>query len=131
MPGLFVLAALALAARAAVPAGTVQIPSSVDGRMQPALLHFPENISRPVPLLVHLHTWSARYNASSNIEEAFEEASKRGWVILSPDFRGVNDHPEACASRLASSSMRWPSPGRGRRAIRGESSCLEALAAGT
>lgn len=77
---------------------TVQIRSSLDGQMQSALLHIPpEAKAGPVPLLVHLHSWSADYKSSSKMEEA----RRSGWAFVSPDFRGPNNRPEACASRLA------------------------------
>ena len=53
------------------------------------------------PLLVHLHSWSATYDKSSEIEVALDAAKQRGWIFLSPDFRGPNQRPEACASKLA------------------------------
>ena len=53
------------------------------------------------PLLVHLHSWSATYDKSSEIEVALVAARERNWIFLSPDFRGVNEKPEACASKFA------------------------------
>jgi dipeptidyl aminopeptidase/acylaminoacyl peptidase len=77
------------------------IPSSRDGAPQPAILIVPEAVTGPAPLLVHLHSWSANYKSSGGMDEALSEAQKRGWIFLSPDFRGPNDRPEACASDLA------------------------------
>lgn len=82
-------------------AETVEIRSTLDGTAQPALVDLPEAQAKPVPLLVHLHSWSSRFNTSNNFEEIRAEARKRGWAFISPDFRGVNDHPEACGSELA------------------------------
>jgi len=83
-------------------AETIQIGSSLDGRMQPALLYTPPATqSAPAPLLVHLHSWSATYDKSGQLQEALEESRKRGWVFLSPNFRGPNNQPEACGSRYA------------------------------
>ena len=85
----------------ALLAAEVEIVSSMDGARQPAIADWPANSDRPVPLLVHLHSWSARYNNSNNFEDIRAEAQRRGWAFVSPDFRGVNDHPEACGSELA------------------------------
>lgn len=98
-------AVAALAADASVaPAIEVSIPSSKDGSAQPALLYVPPQAKTggaAVPLLVHLHSWSANYKASESLREAIQEAEKRNWVLVSPDFRGPNSRPEACASELA------------------------------
>jgi pimeloyl-ACP methyl ester carboxylesterase len=32
-------------------------------------------------------------------------AKQRGWVMIAPAFRGINNHPEACASDLASQDI--------------------------
>ncbi|HWQ55950.1 MAG TPA: alpha/beta fold hydrolase [Bryobacteraceae bacterium] len=80
----------------------VEIPSTEDGARQPALLYVPPGGSRPaVPLLVFLHSWSADYRTSEALKEALDECRERGWAFLSPDFRGPNNRPEACASKLA------------------------------
>lgn len=85
----------------ALAAANVEIPSSLDGAKQPALVDLPPAGSGPAPLLVHLHSWSSRFDTSNNFEEIRAEARRRGWAFVSPDFRGVNDHPEACGSELA------------------------------
>lgn len=84
------------------PAGVteVAIESTLDGVSQPAWFQ-PAASSQPAPLLVHLHTWSARFDNSGSILEAVTEAARRGWTFISPDFRGANNRPEACASRWA------------------------------
>jgi poly(3-hydroxybutyrate) depolymerase len=81
-------------------AAEVEIRSTLDGARQPAVVDLPA-AAGPVPLLVHLHSWSSRYNTSNNFDEIRAEAARRGWAFVSPDFRGVNDHPEACGSELA------------------------------
>jgi pimeloyl-ACP methyl ester carboxylesterase len=48
---------------------------------------------------VLLHTWSFDLNQRHRTVEA--EAARRGWLLLEPNFRGRNDHPEACGSALA------------------------------
>ena len=95
------LLALLVGCSAALLAGNVQIRSSVDGALQPALVDLPEAGSGAVPLLVHLHSWSSRFDTSNNFAGIRAEAKQRGWALVSPDFRGVNDHPEACGSELA------------------------------
>jgi pimeloyl-ACP methyl ester carboxylesterase len=89
-----------------VPASEVTITSSGDGTPQPALFYVPRGAllsgkSSPVPLLVFLHSWSSDYRSSENMPEALKECRQRGWVFISPDFRGPNSRPEACASDLA------------------------------
>jgi dipeptidyl aminopeptidase/acylaminoacyl peptidase len=99
------LAAICLMVGISATAAEVQIRSTKDGTQQPALLEVPEGAknasSSPVPLLVHLHSWSADYKNSSLMSEAQQAARQRGWVFLSPNFRGPNNRPEACGSELA------------------------------
>ena len=92
---------LLLAGAAALGAENVEIRSSLDGAAQPAVVDLPEAGSPPAPLLVHLHSWSSRFDTSNNFADIRAEAKQRGWAFVSPDFRGVNDHPEACGSELA------------------------------
>jgi uncharacterized protein (TIGR02246 family) len=79
----------------------VQIRSSADGTLQPSFLSLPDSLdpARPTALAVLLHTWSFDYTQRHPSIEAGARA--RGWVLLAPNFRGRNDHPEACGSRLA------------------------------
>ena len=80
---------------------TVQIPSSIDGSLQPAYLSIPANAKTgPAPLVVHLHSWSAHFDSTDSLEAAIEETQKRGWILVAPDFRGPNDKPAAGASKL-------------------------------
>lgn len=78
------------------------IKSTADGTDQPCYLTLPKGIessSRPTPLVVLLHPWSF---GVEHRQESFEaEAVRRGWILLVPDFRGPNDHPEACGSLKA------------------------------
>jgi dipeptidyl aminopeptidase/acylaminoacyl peptidase len=79
----------------------VMVTSSIDRTAQPSYLYLPANINdnKKRPLVVLLHTWS------NDLEQRFEplerEVARRGWILLEPNFRGRNDHPEACASPLA------------------------------
>ncbi|MEP7361742.1 MAG: prolyl oligopeptidase family serine peptidase [Acidobacteriota bacterium] len=80
---------------------TVSIPATSDGAMQPAVVWFPTGISTPVPLVVHLHSWSSHFDSSEAWRLALKEAQKRNWAFVGPEFRGPNDRPEACASPTA------------------------------
>ncbi|MBS1827502.1 MAG: prolyl oligopeptidase family serine peptidase [Acidobacteria bacterium] len=79
---------------------TTAFAADVDINGQKAILDIPQGAG-PFPLLVHLHSWSASYNNSSELKIIRDEAARRHWVFLSPDFRGPNDRPEACGSDLA------------------------------
>ena len=79
---------------------TVSIVSSRDGTEQKALFYAPPEAapapgSTPVPLLVALHTWGGDY------QQLAEAPKDRRWAMITPDFRGPNIRPEACASPLA------------------------------
>jgi acetyl esterase/lipase len=78
----------------------ITIESTLDGVAQPAWF-LPAPSAHAAPLFVHLHTWSARFDNSGSILEAVTESERRGWNFISPDFRGANNRPEACASRWA------------------------------
>lgn len=82
---------------------TVNIRSTLDGSGQPALFYAPpkESPNRALPLVVHLHSWSAHYDKSTGLEDALAECKERKWVCIAPEFRGPNNRPDACASRLA------------------------------
>lgn len=77
----------------------VRITSSADGSEQPALFHNP-GAEEKRPLLVALHSWSDNYTQKAGIPYALW-AVRNGWVFIHPDFRGVNDKPQATASELA------------------------------
>jgi len=79
---------------------TVTIVSSMDGSEQKALFYFPpesapDQKGDPVPLLAQLHTWSYSYIQCAEYPKA------KKWAMIAPDFRGPNNRPEACASKLA------------------------------
>jgi poly(3-hydroxybutyrate) depolymerase len=80
----------------------VEVLSTADGSLQPSYLILPPNY-RPdggrLPVVVALHSWSATLEQRyAGLETAVGE---RGWIYLFPNFRGMNDKPEACASDLA------------------------------
>ncbi len=80
----------------------IVIPSTIDGVPQTCYVIEPDGFALdgpPVPLLVALHTWSGNVEQRDLPREA--AAEKRGWLYLAPDFRGVNNRPEACGSELA------------------------------
>jgi dipeptidyl aminopeptidase/acylaminoacyl peptidase len=88
-----------------VPAGRLRIhvPSSLDGSVQDSYLTLPSSArakpSKRRPLAVLLHTWSN--DLEQRQPEVEVEAEARDWLLLAPNFRGRNDHPEACGSRYA------------------------------
>jgi len=76
-----------------------QFKSTADGTNQEAILIVPrESINGPIPLVVNLHSWSADLNQRSDLEQLVPD---RGWIYLAPNFRGVNQTPQACGSLLA------------------------------
>ncbi len=78
----------------------IKVKSTLDQSLQPSLIWVPESAkTTPAPLLVFLHSWSGNYKQDN--AKWLNEARKRGWIYLHPDFRGVNQQPEACGSRLA------------------------------
>lgn len=79
----------------------VNIPSSVDGAMQPAYF-YRSTSSEPQPLVVSLHTWSGDYRQSDPLSEL---AKARGWNYIHPDSRGPNNRPDACLSDLVISDI--------------------------
>lgn len=78
----------------------IEVKSSLDQSLQPSLLWAPESAkATPTPLFVFLHSWSGNYK--QNNVKWLKQAQQRGWIYLHPNFRGVNQQPEACGSRLA------------------------------
>ena len=53
----------------------------------------------PKPLLIALHSWSGDYTQANPAYGIW--CISKGWVLMHPDFRGVNQRPEACGSELA------------------------------
>ncbi|MFN8573044.1 MAG: prolyl oligopeptidase family serine peptidase [Gemmatimonadaceae bacterium] len=77
----------------------IEVQSSIDGSLQPSYLYLPAKPVSPAPLAVLLHTWSFDLEQRDSTVE--QEAEARGWILLAPNFRGRNDHPQACGSPVA------------------------------
>ena len=58
-----------------------------------------------MPLLVCVHSWSAHFDKYDGLNELIQGAVRRGWAVISPEFRGPNSRPEACASDLATQDV--------------------------
>ena len=79
----------------------IQVTSSIDRTTQPSYLFLPPNpiTSFKPPLVVLMHSWS--YGMEQRHVDLEADAARRGWILLEPNFRGRNDHPDACGSKLA------------------------------
>lgn len=80
----------------------IEVRSTADGSMQPSYLAVPASsadASGGMPLVVMLHTWNSDLEARYTRIES--DVVPRGWLALTPNFRGQNNHPEACGSLLA------------------------------
>jgi len=102
LAGCFALAVLVAEVGSAAERIRISVDSSIDGSPQPSYLVLPDNYgddSTERPLLVSLHSWSGDLEQRNRPLE--ELANRRGWIVLCPNFRGRNDHPEACGSDLA------------------------------
>jgi dienelactone hydrolase len=75
----------------------VDIPSSVDGSIQPAYF-FTAKGTEPRPLVVSLHTWSGSFEQKDDISLICRDKNIH---YIHPDFRGPNRTPSACCSDLA------------------------------
>jgi lysophospholipase L1-like esterase/pimeloyl-ACP methyl ester carboxylesterase len=75
----------------------VEIPSPADNTVQKAYFYRAEG-AQPRPLIVSLHTWSGDYTQNDPLAL---EIMARGYNYIHPDFRGVNNRPEATGSALA------------------------------
>lgn len=74
----------------------VQIKSSADSAVQNAWFYKSKKNS-PQPLVISLHTWSGNYMQEDPLAK---EVALRDWNYIHPDFRGANNHPDACGSAL-------------------------------
>jgi dipeptidyl aminopeptidase/acylaminoacyl peptidase len=95
---LFLIAFAAHAAEAPT-LSEAKVVSSLDKQEQPVRYFYPAKGNGPRPLLVSLHSWSGDYTQDHS--KWLAEAAARDWAFLEPNFRGINDHPEACGSKLA------------------------------
>lgn len=74
--------------------------SGLDGSRQPILYWAPEKASTtPTPLFVFLHSWSSDFTQDNS--KWLRECVSNQWIWLHPNFRGINQTPQACGSRLA------------------------------
>ncbi|MGY2001612.1 alpha/beta hydrolase family protein [Blastococcus sp. SYSU DS1024] len=86
--------------RAEVPGlQELSIPSTVDDNVQPAFFVPPPEDGGAAPLLVVLHSWSTDWRQTYGIPYA-RFAQQEGWAMIAPNFRGVNQRPEATGSDL-------------------------------
>jgi pimeloyl-ACP methyl ester carboxylesterase/lysophospholipase L1-like esterase len=79
----------------------IQIKSSADNSVQNAIF-YQSTKSTPQPLIVSLHTWSGDYNQEDPLAK---EVLLRDWNYIHPDFRGSNNNPEACGSKLVMADL--------------------------
>ena len=88
-------------AQAPVPETTLyRIPSTLDGAPQPVLAWAPDSATKaPTALFVFLHSWSSDYTQDN--EKWLRACAERGWIWLHPNFRGINQSPQACGSKFA------------------------------
>lgn len=80
----------------------VEIKSTADGSMQPSFITVPTGYTPAAGakgILVNVHSWSGDLNQRAPELEA--GANALGLIYLAPNFRGMNNQPEACGSRLA------------------------------
>ncbi|MEO0333487.1 MAG: prolyl oligopeptidase family serine peptidase, partial [Bacteroidota bacterium] len=72
------------------------VQSKIDGKWQPFYYWKAEKPNQP--LVVVLHTWSGDYTQTEN--SLATQTKTKGWNYIHPNFRGPNNHPEACGSEL-------------------------------
>ena len=78
---------------------TVKITSSLDGAVQNAY-YYRTHSNEKRPLIVMLHTWCGTYKSlhEANSPIPPQQVFTLDWNYIQPDFRGKNDHPDACGS---------------------------------
>ncbi|WP_159518069.1 SGNH/GDSL hydrolase family protein [Sunxiuqinia indica] len=74
----------------------VDVISTIDKSPQPAYF-FQSKADSPRPLIISLHTWSGDFNQEDTLSWI---CVKGDYNYIHPNFRGVNDKPEACGSEL-------------------------------
>ncbi len=77
----------------------VEYLSAADNTLQPALFYAPKENTSARPLLVALHSWSGDYTQANPAYGLWCIAKQ--WVMVHPNFRGINQSPSACGSELA------------------------------
>ncbi|WP_369055762.1 alpha/beta hydrolase family protein [Kineococcus terrestris] len=80
----------------------VTVVSSVDGAEQDVLWQPPAG--EGAPLLVAVHSWSSDWTQENGIPYA-QWVQRAGWGFVHPDFRGVNERPEATGSTPTTSDV--------------------------
>ena len=79
----------------------VEIPSPMDGVVQKAYF-YKSTSAEPMPLVVSLHTWSHDFTQYDTINEL---CVRENINYIHPDFRGINNHADACCSDLVISDI--------------------------
>jgi hypothetical protein len=79
----------------------VDIRSTYDGLIQKAYF-YSSNCTLPQPLIISLHTWSFDYTQTDPLAELCVSENIN---YIHPDFRGLNNRPEACCSEAALSDI--------------------------
>jgi len=78
------------------------VTSTFDGSAQACYFYAPEKAkTEAVPLIVGLHTWSGTWKNVGSYVPSYAYAKAHGWAMVGPNFRGRNDHPEACGGEAA------------------------------
>ncbi|MGI9474324.1 MAG: sulfatase-like hydrolase/transferase, partial [Rubripirellula sp.] len=76
----------------------IRFQSTADQTEQEAILILPAKMDDSTPMVVSLHSWSADLTQRNVLERLVHD---RGWIYLFPNFRGINQRPDACGSPLA------------------------------
>lgn len=79
----------------------VDIKSPLDGTIQKAYFYRSRS-SEAKPLIVSLHTWSHDYTQFDSINDL---CVSKDLNYIHPNFRGVNNHKDACCSELVLSDI--------------------------
>ena len=84
------------------PEGTEEIEykSTLDFTTQ-KMLAYSSKDNTMKPLLVALHTWSYGYDSAGNETIYAKWCVENNWVMIHPDFRGMNNTPKAMGSKWA------------------------------
>ena len=74
----------------------VEVTSSMDQSQQPAYFYVAK-ADNPRPLIISLHTWSGGYDQKDTLSWM---CVKNNYNYIHPNFRGPNNKPESCGSKL-------------------------------